>query len=68
MLNAADLSALPLEGFRLAADVTLVWSSAVDAPVAGDLGYIVAMLRPHCRLEVESGEGFALLHCRPLAG
>jgi hypothetical protein len=28
----------------------------------------VAMLRPHCRLEVESGEGFALLHCRPLAG
>ncbi|MFC0543431.1 glycosyltransferase family 2 protein [Kutzneria chonburiensis] len=68
MLNAADMSALLLEGFRLAGEVTLVWSAAVDAPVATDLDYVVAMLRPHCRLEVRAGEGFALLHCRPLGG
>jgi len=68
MLNAADMSALLLEGLRVGAEVVLVWSTALDAPVATDPEYVTAMLRPHCRLvaEGDDGRGFALLRCLPL--
>lgn len=66
MLNAADLSALLLEGLRLAGEVVLVWSRSVGEPFVADLPYVAALLRPHCRLTVEEddGRGFALLRCR----
>lgn len=68
MLNAADLSALLLEGFRVAGEVSLVWSTALGAPFATDVHYIADLLAPHCRLAVDAddGRGFAVLRCHPL--
>ncbi|MFB9186334.1 glycosyl transferase family 2, partial [Dactylosporangium sucinum] len=67
MLNAADMSALLLEGLRIGSEVVLVWSSGLGAPLAADLPYVVAMLRPHCWLALteDDGRGYALLRCRP---
>ncbi|GGM88956.1 hypothetical protein GCM10007977_108740 [Dactylosporangium sucinum] len=44
-----------------------MWSSGLGAPLAADLPYVVAMLRPHCRLALteDDGRGYALLRCRP---
>lgn len=63
MLSAADMSALLLEGLRIAREVVLGWTTAVGAPFATDLAYVAGMLRGHCALAVEEddGRGYALL-------
>ncbi|GAA2945555.1 hypothetical protein [Streptomyces enissocaesilis] len=68
MLSAADMSRLVLEGFRLATEVALVWTSAVTAPVLDNLEYAAAMLRQAGRVDVEpdDGRGYAVLRCRRL--
>jgi glycosyltransferase involved in cell wall biosynthesis len=66
VLDAADLSALVLEGFRIGREVLLVWSRSIDAPIAGNLTYVTALLAPHCRLAVDdSWADVVLLSCRP---